>query len=147
MHLRSGRIVQTENEPTIIEEEENSDPVEAPKKIDNPNPVVTINKEYSSEIEKTPPYPKRLAIAKTKPQLEFNLIGELKKLYVKIPLLQVIQDIPIYTKAIRDVCVKKPGRKPKDPPTVYVMGRLSELLQGKTPLVKYGDLGNPTVIV
>ena len=27
------------------------------------------------------------------------------------------------------------------------MGRLSELLQGKTPLVKYRDPGNPTVIV
>jgi hypothetical protein len=75
------------------------------------------------------------------------LIGELKNMYVKIPLLQAIRDIPIYTKAIRDVCVKKPGRKSKDPPTVYVMGRLSKLLQGKTPLVKYGDPGNPTVTV
>ena len=45
------------------------------------------------------------------------------------------------------MCVKKPGRKPKDPPTMYVMGRLSELLQGKTPLVKYEDPGNPTVTV
>ena len=62
-------------------------------------------------------------------------------------MLQAIQDIPIYAKAIRDICVKKLGRKPKDPPTVYVMGRLSELLQGKTPLVKYGDPGNPTVTV
>ena len=68
-------------------------------------------------------------------------------MYVKIPLLQAIRDIPIYSKAIRDVCVKKPGRKPKDPPTMYVMGRLSELLQGKTPLLKYGDPGNPTVTV
>ena len=75
------------------------------------------------------------------------MIGELKKLYVKIPLLQAIRDILIYTKAIRDVCVKKPGRKPLDPPTVYVMGRLSELLQGHTPLVKYGDPGNPAVTV
>ena len=75
------------------------------------------------------------------------MIGELKNLYVKISLLQAIQDIPIYAKAIRDVCVKKPGRKPKDPPTVYVMGRLLELLSEKTPLVKYGDPGNPTVIV
>ena len=68
MLLWSGRIVQTENEPTIIEEEENSEPEEAPKKIDNPNPVVTINKESSSENEKTPPYPERLAISKTEPQ-------------------------------------------------------------------------------
>ena len=124
MHLQSGRVVQTENVPTIIEEEENSELEEEPKKIDKPNPIVTTNKESSFENEKTPPYPKRLAIAKTEPQPKFDLIGELKILYVKIPLLQAIQDIPIYTKAIRDVCVKKPGRKPKDPPTVYVMGRL-----------------------
>lgn len=94
----------------------------------NQNPAMTINKESSSENEKTPPYPERSTIAKTEPQLEFNLIGELKKLYVKIPLLQAIRNIPIYSKAIRDVCVKKIGRKPKDPPTMYVMGRLSELL-------------------
>ena len=147
MHLRSGRVGQTKNVPTIIEEEENSELGEAPKKIDKPNPIVTINKESSSENEKTPPYSEHLAIAKTEPQLEFDLIGELKNLYVKIPLQQAIRDIPIYTKAIRDVCVKRSGRKPKDPPTVYVMGRLSELLQGKTPLVKYGDPGNPPVIV
>jgi hypothetical protein len=42
---------------------------------------------------------------------------------------------------------KKPGRKPKDPPIVYVMGNLFELLQGKTPLVKYGDPSNPTMTV
>ena len=81
------------------------------------------------------------------PQPEFNLIRELKYLYVKIPLLQAIQGILIYAKDIRDVCVKKPGRKPKDPPTMYVMGILSEFLQGKTPLVKYGDPSNPTVTV
>lgn len=86
-------------------------------------------------------------ISKTKPQPEFNLIGELKNLYVKIPLLQAIQNIPIYAKAIRDVCVNKPRRKPKDPPTVYIMGRLSEILQGKTCLVKYGDPNNPIVTV
>ena len=45
------------------------------------------------------------------------------------------------------MCVKKPWRKPKDPPTVYVIGRLSKLLQGKNPLVKYGDPGKPTIIV
>ena len=64
-------------------------------------------------------------ISKTKPQLEFDFIGELKNLYVKISLLQAIRDIPIYAKAIRDICVKKLGMKTKDPPIVYVMGRLS----------------------
>ena len=86
---------------------------------------MTINKKSSSKNEKTPPYPERLAISKIEPQPEFDLIGELKKNCVKILLLQAIRDIPIYTKAIRDVCVKRPERKPKDPPTVYVMRILS----------------------
>ena len=90
MHLRSGRIIQAKNEPTIIEEEENSEPEEAHKKTINPNPVVTINKDSSSKNERTPPYPKCLAISKTEPQPEFDLIGELKNLYVKIPSLQAI---------------------------------------------------------
>ena len=43
--------------------------------------------------------------------------------------------------------MRKPGRKPKDPPTIHVIGKLSELIMGKTLLAKYDDHGNPTVIV
>ena len=52
VHLRSGRIVQAESEPTIIEEEENSEIEEAPKKTVNPNPVVTINKKLPLKMRK-----------------------------------------------------------------------------------------------
>jgi hypothetical protein len=48
---------------------------------------------------------------------------------------------------VRDLCIKKPGRKPKDPLTVHVVGDLSELMLGKTPPIKYGDPGNPIVTV
>jgi hypothetical protein len=48
---------------------------------------------------------------------------------------------------MREICVKKPGRKNKDPLTVHVMGDLSALMSGKTPPVKYGDPGHPTVTV
>jgi hypothetical protein len=48
---------------------------------------------------------------------------------------------------MRDICVKKPGRKTKDPLPVHVMGDLSALMSGKTPPVKYGDPGHPTVTV
>ena len=43
--------------------------------------------------------------------------------------------------------MKKPGRKPKDPPTVHEVGELSELIIGKVPLAKYADPGNSTVTV
>ena len=77
----------------------------------------------------------------------FNLLGELKNIYVRIPLLQALEDIPIYAKNIRDLVVKKLGRKPKYPPIVHVVGKLSKLMMGKIPFAKYPDLGNPTVTV
>jgi hypothetical protein len=77
----------------------------------------------------------------------FNILGELQNLYVKIPLLQALRDVPIYAKTMQYICVKKPGRKTKDPLTVHVMGNLSTLMSGKVPPVKYGDLGHPTVSV
>ena len=48
---------------------------------------------------------------------------------------------------MRDICIKKPGRKAKDPLTVHVMGDLSALMFGKAPPVKYGDPSYPTIIV
>jgi hypothetical protein len=68
-------------------------------------------------------------------------------MHVNIPLLQSIMDVPIYAKTMRDLCIKRPGRKPGDPITVHVVGELSELLLGKTPPIKYGDLGNSKVTV
>jgi hypothetical protein len=48
---------------------------------------------------------------------------------------------------MRDICVKNPSRKIKDPLTVHVMGDLSALMSSKTPPVKYGDPDHPTVSV
>ena len=94
-----------------------------------------------------PPYPKILILPKVVGQPQFNLLGELNNIYVKIPLLQDLQDVPIYARTIQYICTRKPGRKPRDPPTVHVIGRLSKLIMGKTLLAKYDNLGNPTVIV
>jgi hypothetical protein len=77
----------------------------------------------------------------------FNLLGELQNLYVKIPLLQALRDVPIYARTMQDICVKNPGRKTKDPLIVHVTGDLSALMSGKVPPVKYGDLDHPTVSV
>jgi hypothetical protein len=73
----------------------------------------------------------------------FNLLGELQNLYVKIPLLQALRDVPIYARTMQDICVKKPDRKTKYPLTVHVMGDKSALMSGKYPPVKYGDPDHP----
>ena len=80
-------------------------------------------------------------------QPSFNLLGELKNIYVKIPLLQALHDVPTFSKTVRELVLKKPGRKPKDPPIVNVVGRLSKIMMGRAPLGKYDDLDNPTIIV
>ena len=81
------------------------------------------------------------------PQSEFDLLRELRNVYVKIPLFQAIKDIPIYSKVVRELSLKKPGRKRKDPPTVHVIGDLAELMMGNTIAAKYSNPGNPVVKV
>lgn len=58
---------------------------------------------------------------------------------IKIPLLQAIQDIPIYAKPIKELCIKKPKRRTTTNPTVQIVGTLSELLSGMETPVKYED--------
>jgi hypothetical protein len=72
-----------------------------------------------SQIMKAPPYRERLVIEKPTTRLEFEILNELKNICVKIPFIQAINDIPIYSKVVKELCIKKPGRKQKDPPTVH----------------------------
>jgi hypothetical protein len=61
----------------------------------------------------------------------FDIIGELKNLCVKIPLLQALKDIPIYEKTIKELCGKKPRKKNKNPSIVHVVGSFFDLILGK----------------
>ena len=81
-----------------------------------------------SQITKAPPYPNRLIIKKPTTRPEFDILNELNNICVKIPLLQAIKDIPIYIKVVKELCIKKPGRKQKDPPTVHLIGEISEYI-------------------
>jgi hypothetical protein len=137
--LRSGRIV----EP-IIEDAPSSEL----DKESRERPSTDIEEIDKTIIDSTdPPFPERLTITKPVELLSFNLLGEFQNLHVNIPLLQAIKDVPIYAKTIRDLCIKRPGRKPRDPLTVHVVGDFSELMLGKTPPIKYGDPRNPIVTV
>lgn len=75
-------------------------------------------------------------IPKTISYPDFDLVGEVKILFIKIHLLQAIQDIPIYAKTIKELCVRKPMRKVNTSPTIHVVGTLSNLLLGKENLLK-----------
>jgi len=58
-----------------------------------------------------------------------------------------MKDVPIYAKKIRKLCSKKLGRKLKDPPTIHVMGNLSDIMLEKSIPVQYGDPRNPILTV
>ena len=91
-----------------------------------------------------PPYPERLVIEK--PIMpESDLEVQLRNLCVKIPLLQAIKDIPILANTIKELCLKNPGRKRKQPTKIQVVGQLVELITNKPRLLKYGNPGNPIV--
>lgn len=80
-------------------------------------------------------------------QPEFDFLQELQNLHVRIPLLQALKELLIYAKIVRYLCIKKPGRKPKDPATIHVMGKLFELMSAQTLLTKYNDLRNPMITI
>jgi len=143
IHLRSGRIV----EP-IIDDITDSDKEEVGKEKSANNNAETVESASNNTSQTAdPPFPERLTLTKTLEPPTFNLLGELQNLYVKILLLQALRDVPIYARTIRDIWIKKPGRKAKDPLTVHVMGELTALMTEKDPPVKYGDPSHPTVTV
>jgi len=77
-------------------------------------------------------------IAKPTVYPNFDLVGELKNLYINIPLLQALQDIPIYTKTIKEICGRKPVIKIKNlSSTICMVGPLSDLILGRQEPVKY----------
>jgi hypothetical protein len=80
-------------------------------------------------------------------QPEFEFLGETGNLCVKIPLLQAIKYISVYSKTVREISIKSSSRKPRDSPTVQVLKKLSELMMGKTTLVKYDDPWNPKITI
>jgi hypothetical protein len=66
-----------------------------------------------SLVAKSPSFPQR--VSQSFVHLENPTIGELitqlKKMIVKIPLVDALMEIPTYTNDIKEACIKKPGRK------------------------------------
>ena len=69
-----------------------------------------------------PPFPEILTQPLQPILKETKLLGELKNLCVKIPLLQAIKYVPIYNKLIKEKWFKHPMRRRRDAPTINVIG-------------------------
>ena len=84
---------------------------------------------------------------KKDPIHESSLASELKNLFIKVPLLQAIKEIPICTKIIRNLCLKKPGRRILETQTIQFVGRAAKLMTECMHMEKYTNLWNPIVSV
>jgi len=128
INLQSGRVLPDNHTPSPPEEFEEE-------------------KEESVPQVNRPPFPERLIHPSQHTPEEVELLGELKKLCVKIPLLQDIKYVPIYNKIFKEKCFKKPRKRKRDTPTINVVGQLSDLMLGRVLFPKYLDRGSPVVDV
>ena len=88
LQLRSGHIVETErNNDVHIEDPLPTEQIEQSEKE-----VQQQNQQQNQQQVTTssPPFPERLIIPRLLEQPNFDLLGELKNLCIKIPLLQAI---------------------------------------------------------
>eukprot|EP00253_Pinus_taeda_P027474 PITA_27474 len=143
INLRFGKVLQKEP-PIAGKQEENEE---------NENDTPTQRKQNDDIKNKQmqplhpPPFLERLVQTKLPISIpQFNVLDELKNVYIKIPLLQAVKDIPIYTKAIKELCLKKPTRKRVGPQTIHVIGHLAGLMTNTISMEKYVDPGIPRVI-
>ena len=110
-------------------------------------PVYTHPPQETIQKKIIPPFLERLVIKKAVVDPKYNILNELKNICIKIPLLQAIKDIPIYSKVIKELCIKHPRKKQKDPLTIYVIGEMSECMTDQSRITKYTNMGSPVVIV
>ena len=72
-----------------------------------------------------PPFPKRLVMERSEPISETSLASELRNIFIKITLLQAIKEKAIFTNIIKEIYLKKPGRKRLEPKTIQSVGRVA----------------------
>ena len=90
--------------------------------VNIPNiPIHTHPPQEPIQEQRVPPFLERLVIEKPVFHSEYDILNELKNICVKISLLQAIKDIPIYNKVIKELYIKSPGKKQKDPITIHVI--------------------------
>jgi len=140
LESRSGHIIETEGDKHV--QVENQLSTEQPLQED-----VVKGQTHDQETTSSPPFPERLIIPCPIEHPDFGILGELRNLCIKIPLLQAIQDILVYAKKIKGLCIRKPKRRITTNRIVQVVGTLSDLLSGRETPTKYEDLRNPIVTV
>ena len=73
-----------------------------------------------------------------------EILEVLRQVKVKIPLLDMIKQVPTYAKFLKDLCTVKRGLNMEK--KAFLTEQVSAIIQCKTP-VKYKDPGCPTISV
>lgn len=104
LKLRSGRIISPDEDKNLQPKVKETHP-DKPSTIDykqiKQGEDTVRQKEPEQIIITSPPLLEILIIPRPIEYPDFDLLIELKNLCIKIPLLQAIQDIPIYAKTIK----------------------------------------------
>ena len=149
LQLRSGKIVTSENQKqpmVIINEKGEEKTTDHSEKDDTIQPIPIRSEPFPSSSNR-PPYPEGLVVKKNDPIPKYSLASKLINLFIKVPLLQDIKEIPNSTKIVRELFLKKPWRRRLESQTIQFVGRAAELMIGCMHMEKYINLGNPIVSV
>jgi hypothetical protein len=153
--LRSGRQVDNRvDEPEAVDEavdeaaltadlaeQEETKSDDKEKKDAEPSTVTPPEKDLTRSFVPKAPYPERLKALKKNAQFA-EILEVFKQVQINIPFLDAIQQVPAYTKFLKDLVTI--NRKTNVPKKAYLTEQVSSILQCKLP-IKYKDLGCPTI--
>ena len=90
-----------------------------------------------------PPFPQALRKKKNSVN-QTEILEVLRQVKVNIPLLDMIKQVPMYAKFLKDLCTVKRGFNVNK--KAFLTEQVSAIIECKTP-VKYKDPGCPTILV
>ena len=131
--LRSGKEV---NQPL-------PKPVEESRQGEEMQPEHILLEEDTMKYHVSPPFPQALR-GKKKATKQAGILEVLRQVTVKIPLLDLINQVPAYAKILKDLCTIKKGLGIEK--KAFLTEHVSALIQSKYP-VKHKDPGSPTIPV
>ena len=73
----------------------------------------------------------------------YDFLDELENVCIKIPLLQGIREIAILANTIKELGIKRPGRKPRETKRIHLVGKIVDIMMGKIAMQKYVDPWSP----
>ena len=118
-------------------------PVEESRQGEEMHSEHILLKEDSMKYSMPPPFPQALR-GKKKASQQAGILEVLRQVKVNIPLLDIIKQVPAYTKFLKDLCTIKKGLDIEK--KAFLTEQVSAIIQSRNP-VKYKDPGSPTISV